>query len=107
MLRAGGFGGSGRAAQRGHRRLDRGGRGGGGRGGGRASPAGQPLLADGALGASEARADGGRATSSALPDDETAAVAAPSGGTHILAGLVEQILGGMTEPVRSAVIQVA
>jgi LuxR family transcriptional regulator, maltose regulon positive regulatory protein len=74
---------------------------------GQARSAGQPLLADGALGASEARADGGRATSSALPDDETAAVAAPSGGTHILAGLVEQILGGMTEPVRSAVIQVA
>jgi DNA-binding SARP family transcriptional activator/ATP/maltotriose-dependent transcriptional regulator MalT len=60
-----------------------------------ARSAGRPLLADAAAWAADAGID-------------TAMVAAPPpGGTHVLAGLVEQILGGIPGPERLAVIQVA
>ena len=75
---------------------------------GQARSAGQPLLADSALGASASLTGGYRAPArSSLAGDDAAAVAAPPGGTQVLAGLVEQILRGIPEPVRSAVIQVA
>jgi DNA-binding SARP family transcriptional activator len=76
---------------------------------GQARSADQPLLADTTLGVSGARAAGERAatTASAFPDGETTAVAAPAGGTQVLTGLVEQILRGLPDPARSAVIQVA
>jgi LuxR family transcriptional regulator, maltose regulon positive regulatory protein len=58
-----------------------------------ARSADQPLLADSLLGASRAPAQG--------------VAASPPGATQVLAGLVEQILHGIPEPARSAVIQVA
>ena len=70
---------------------------------------GQPLFADSAFGSSGALAGGGHAaTRAALVGNEvTTATAPPPGGTQVLAGLVEQILHGIPEPARSAVIQVA
>jgi LuxR family transcriptional regulator, maltose regulon positive regulatory protein len=58
-----------------------------------AKSADQPLLVDSVLGAARALAGG--------------MAAAPPGGTRVLAGLVEQILRGIPESARSAVIQVA
>jgi DNA-binding SARP family transcriptional activator len=87
---------------------------------------GQPLLADGAFGAAGSLAEAGHAATGSAPADTRSApadtradtrsapvrndattLAAPPGGTQVLAGLVEQILGGIPEPARSAVIQVA
>jgi LuxR family transcriptional regulator, maltose regulon positive regulatory protein len=42
-----------------------------------------------------------------LADSALAASGSPAGGSQVMAGLVEQILRGMPEPVRSAVIQLA
>ncbi len=67
-----------------------------------ARSADQPLLADSERGASGALADGGHAA-----NNTTAVAAPPPGGTQVLAGLVEQILRGIPEPARSAVVQVA
>ncbi len=71
-----------------------------------ARSAGQPLLADSALGASGSPA-GGHAESAPADNDATAAAAPPPGGAQVLTGLVEQILRGIPEPVRSAVVQAA
>jgi DNA-binding SARP family transcriptional activator len=69
---------------------------------------GQPLLADSALTASGLLAGGGHAaTRSAPAGNDATAMATPPGGTQVLAGLLEQILCGIPEPARSAVIQVA
>ncbi len=74
---------------------------------GQVRSADQPLPADDALDAAGAAAGSGRpATRPALPDNEAIGVA-PAGATQVLAGLVEQILRGMADPVRAAVIQVA
>ena len=74
-----------------------------------ARSADQPLLADSERGASGALADGGHAAIRSAPvgNDATAVAAPPPGGTQVLAGLVEQILRGIPEPARSAVVQVA
>jgi DNA-binding SARP family transcriptional activator len=70
---------------------------------------GQPLLASSAIGTSGALAGGGQATTRSAPvgDDAIAVAAPPPGGARVLAGLVEQILRGIPEPARSAVIQLA
>ncbi len=74
-----------------------------------ARSADQPLLADSERGASGALADGGHAAIRSAPvgNDATAVAAPPPGSTQVLAGLVEQILRGIPEPARSAVVQVA
>ena len=80
-----------------------------------ARSAGQPLLADSADSADSARggsgalAGAGHAATRSAPvgNDATAVAAPPACGTQVLAALVEQILRGMPEPVRSAVVQVA
>jgi DNA-binding SARP family transcriptional activator len=74
-----------------------------------ARSADQPLLADGDHGTSQALADGRHAATQSAPasNDAPTVAAPPPGGTQVLAVLVEQILLGIPEPMRSAVIQVA
>jgi LuxR family maltose regulon positive regulatory protein len=74
-----------------------------------ARSAGQPLLGDSALGVSESVVGGGRAGNRSVPvgNDVIAVAAPPPGGTQVLAGVVAQIMRGIPEPARSAVIQVA
>jgi DNA-binding SARP family transcriptional activator/ATP/maltotriose-dependent transcriptional regulator MalT len=74
-----------------------------------ARSAGQPLLGDSALGVAESVVGGGRAGNRSVPvgNDVIAVAAPPPGGTQVLAGVVAQIMRGIPEPARSAVIQVA
>ena len=73
-----------------------------------AKAAGQPLLADPGSGtAGPLPGDGQLATTSGPAANDTVPAAAPPGGTQVMSALVEQILRGIAEPARSAVIQVA
>jgi LuxR family maltose regulon positive regulatory protein len=74
---------------------------------GQARSADQPLITDEALDAAGAPGGGQPAWPPAVQDNDARRVSAPAGAAHVLAGLVEQILRGMPDPVRSAIIQVA